>query len=170
MVLKRFMPLCLLIAPYAFVGIVFVLCAAEGGLSANALSMAVNVYLAIGAVVFLPNMIYAFVARRRATARQLLFWDMMLKLCNIPIYLAVFLFGIMMALMILGIMLVPFLILFDYLLLLPSTMYGFSGLLQARREGRLSRAAMVGHMILHAFFCLDVVSAVVAYVQVRVKR
>ena len=35
------------------------------------------------------------------------------------------------------------LILIDYSVLLPSTMYGLSGLLQARREGRISAKTLV---------------------------
>lgn len=89
-------------------------------------------YAAMLLLIFLPNMIYAFILPRRGyTPQQLLFWDMLLKLCNIPLYILVFIAGMLLAGTIIGLGLIPFFMLFDYLLLLPSTMYGVSGLRQA---------------------------------------
>ena len=57
----------------------------------------------------------------------------------------------------------PFLALIDYSVLLPSTMYGVSGLLQARKARRVSTKALVVNGIMQFMFCLDVCSAVYLY-------
>ena len=46
-------------------------------------------------------------------------------------------------------------------------MYGLSGLLQARREGRIGAKTLVIFGIMQFFFCLDVVSAVWMYASAR---
>lgn len=72
-----------------------------------------------------------------------------------------------MTITIVGIMIVPFLILFDYLLLIPSTMYGISGLIKAYKDNKISKSIMVGNIILQFIFGLDVISAVVCYINIR---
>ena len=115
---------------------------------------------------FLPAMVCAFLLPRRGwPARRLLFWNMVLKLCNIPFYIGVFFAGMMMSVFVIP--LLPFLALFDYSVLLPSTMYGLSGLLQARREGRIRTKTLLVHGVMQFFFCLDVVSAICLYVNAR---
>lgn len=169
--MKQKIPMLLLITvPYLFVTVFFLLIAVEGGFSARALELGGWVFLGICIVVFLPCGIYPFFWRRKASSSQLLFWDMILKICNIPIYILVFVIGVIMAIFILGIPLLPFLFLFDGLLLLPSTMYGISGLMQARKEGRISSGTAILNGILHFLFCLDCVSAVVSYLLVRSKK
>ena len=88
-----------------------------------------------------------------------------LKLCNIPVYLGVFLIGMMTAPF--AGMVLPLLFLFDVSLLLPSSMYGLSGILRARREGCLSVRAAAVCAVLMFLFCLDVFSAVFCYLRVR---
>ena len=63
--------------------------------------------------------------------------------------------------------LLSFLALIDYSVLLPSTMYGLSGLLQARREGRIRTKTLLVHGVMQFFFCLDVFSAICLYVNAR---
>ena len=90
---------------------------------------------------------------------------MVLKLCNIPFYIGVFFVGLMMSVFVIP--LLPFLALFDYSVLLPSTMYGLSGLLQAHREGKIRTKTLLVHGVMQFFFCLDVFSAICLYVNAR---
>ena len=92
---------------------------------------------------------------------------MLIKLCNIPIYVLVFAAGIFAVSMILGIMLVPFLMIFDYLLLLPSSMYGISGLRDLSKAGKSSKAEIVINGICQFLFVFDVVGAVYLYIRFR---
>ena len=154
---KRIPTLLLLIAPYAYVAII-----ANLGFSIEMMIL----WPVLFALILLPNMLYAFVLPRLGFGgRRLLFWCMVLKLCNIPVYLGVFLIGMMTAPF--AGMVLPLLFLFDVSLLLPSSMYGLSGILRARREGCLSVRAAAVCAVLMFLFCLDVFSAVFCYLQVR---
>ena len=159
--MKEELPLALLLtAPYAMLAGSIVL------LSHGKPWMALALWGLIVLLVFAPGMIRAFhLPRRGWTARRLLFWNMVLKLCNIPFYLGVFFVGLMMSVFVIPLLL-P-LILIDYSVLLPSTMYGLSGLLQAHREGRFSAKTLVIFGIMQFLFCLDVVSAVWMYISAR---
>jgi ABC-type multidrug transport system fused ATPase/permease subunit len=166
--MKRRIPtLLLLISPYLF----FII----SSINSNKLSEEESdnfFFLLFGALIliFLFNMVYPFVlAWRGEKASSLLFWDMILKLFNIPIYLANFFFGTFSALLPLGFVLTIIFVIFDYALLLPSTMYGVSGLIQAWREKKISLASAVFNSILHFIFCLDVISAIVMYIKVKIR-
>ena len=117
-------------------------------------------------VICLPNMIYAFLLPRLGTTpRQLLFWNMVLKLCNIPVFAGVFLVALLLNIMVIP--LLPFLMLFDYSLLLPSSMYGISGIWQNYQKGKFSAVETAVNIILHFFFCADVFSSIYCYLRGR---
>ncbi len=59
------------------------------------------------------------------------------------------------------------LFLFDYSLLLPSTMYGVSGILNCYRNGKLSKKEAAVHIFAQFMFCFDVFSAIYCYMRVR---
>jgi hypothetical protein len=121
-------------------------------------------------LIILANLIYPFViANRGVSSTVLLFWNLILKLCYIPIHIMIILFGITSYEDPMGIYIVIFLVLIDYLLLLSTSMYGVSGLLQARREGNISTLIAAINIILHFFFCTEVISAVVMYMTVKGK-
>lgn len=53
-------------------------------------------FLGIFLLILFPNMIYAFILKRCEYGhRKLFFWNMLLKLCNIPIYVLVFAVGVL---------------------------------------------------------------------------
>lgn len=158
--MKKIPMLLLLAAPYAMLG------GAALAFAGRRTWFALLSWALAFLLVFLPNMVYAFVLPRKGYAqRQLLFWNMLLKLCNIPFYVLVFLMGMMMSVFVIP--LLPILVLVDYTVLLPSTMYGVSGLLQARRARGISKKALLFHGIMQFMFCLDVCSAVWLYVSLR---
>lgn len=84
---------------------------------------------------------------------------------NIPVFAMIIFFVLLFNIFVLP--MAPFLILFDYTLLLPSSMYGVSGLIACCREGKLSKKALVINIIMQFTFCLDVFSAVYGYVKAR---
>lgn len=125
--------------------------------------------LIVFAAVMLFGALYAFfLPRTGAGGNQLLFWCMLLKVCYIPVFLLIFI--VALGLFAVIIPLLPFLALFDYLLLLSTSAYGVSGLWKCRQEGRLSAKAAALHMILQFLFCTDVISAVYCYVKSRERR
>lgn len=156
---KRILMIALLVMPYILVGSVYIT------KSADHVPVA---WLMMCLFVFLPNMLYAFLLPRMGyTERQLFFWNMLLKICNIPIYCLVFLMGVVMTAFVLPILYLPILVFFDYSLLLPSTMYGISGLWRAYQERMISRNVLIIHVIMQFMFCLDVCSSVYLYVSMR---
>lgn len=99
--MKKVPMIILLLAPYVFLLICIGICMAEKGFTADAIEMIGWTFLGMFLLILFPNMIYAFILKRFGYGhRKLFFWNM----------------------------LIPFLVIFDYLLLLPSTMYGVSGL------------------------------------------
>ena len=62
---------------------------------------------------------------------------------------------------------IPLLFSFDCLLLLSTSMYGVSGLLQCRRENTLPSKVIWLNLILQYLYCVDVVSAIYCYFKVR---
>lgn len=59
------------------------------------------------------------------------------------------------------------LVIFDYFLLLPSTMYGISGLRSLSKKGKSSEAEIVINGICQFLFVFDVISAVYLYIRFR---
>lgn len=164
---KHIMPILLLVSPYLYFPILNTL----NLILHKDSDLLIPLYFLMIAAVFVPGGIYAFVLLKRGEkSSALLFWDMLLKLCNIPIYLLIFIVGIGMTLFPPNFIFVPFLMFFDYILLLPSSMYGVSGLIQAVKEEKLSVFAAVVNGILHFFFCADVISAVVVFCKVKSKE
>ena len=151
--MKRIPMLLLLIARYLFVGSCLV-------------TKMRSVFS--GFVLLLPvlllNMGYAFfLPKFNCEGRQILFWNMLLKLWNIPIYLLIFFVVLLLPILILPML--PFLFLLDYLLLLSSSMYGISGILVCYKEKKFSRKEAVLNVLLQVLFCTDVLSAVYCYIR-----
>lgn len=103
------------------------------------------------------------------SAQKLLFWNMLIKLCYIPVFFFAFLAmlagfatflvgGIAMVIMMALIMLAFF---------IPPCLYGVCGCIRAAKEGTLNKALAVGFAILHCIGCIDVIIAIVAYCMVR---
>lgn len=141
---------------------------AEEGAYAHPLLVGLGFVCAV--IIYVLNYVYPFIlGALGADSRQLFFWNMILKLLNIPLYLFVFVMGFAMLIAFFGIVMIPGLMFFDYMMLLPTSMYGISGLYRARKRNQISTAWMVIHILMQLCFCLDVVSAIASYIKVRKK-
>lgn len=130
--MKKVPMIILLLAPYVFLLICIGICMAEKGFTADAIEMIGWTFLGMFLLILFPNMIYAFILKRFGYGhRKLFFWNM----------------------------LIPFLVIFDYLLLLPSTMYGVSGLRSLSKTGKASKAGIMINGICQFLFVFDVISA-----------
>lgn len=130
----------LLLAPYVFLLICIGICMAEKGFTADAIEMIGWTFLGMFLLILFPNMIYAFILKRFGYGhRKLFFWNM----------------------------LIPFLVIFDYLLFLPSTMYGVSGLRSLSKTGKASKAGIMINGICQFLFVFDVISAAYLYIRFR---
>lgn len=87
---KRILPILLLISPYLFI-IFAVICSQY--LSENIFQYLYLFYFGFVFVICIPNMIYPFVMlKHREDSAEILSWDMLLKLINIPINIIVILY------------------------------------------------------------------------------
>lgn len=122
-------------------------------------------------VICLPNVVCAFLLPRLGvTPKRMLFLNMVIKLCNIPLFVG----GIVGAFlltqspdMMIVVMLLFFFVPFDYSLLLPFSMYGISGIWENYQKGKFSAVETAINIILHVFFCIDVFSPIYCYVRGR---
>ena len=138
--MKKLPMIILLLAPYVFLLICIGICMAEKGFTADAIEMIGWTFLGMFLLILFPNMIYAFILKRFGYGhRKLFFWNM----------------------------LIPFLVIFDYLLLLPSTMYGVSGLRSLSKTGKASKAGIMINGICQFLFVFDVISAAYLYIRFR---
>lgn len=156
--MKR-MPMVLMVAaPYGLLGLY---------LTGNGELLSVG--MIVFGVVMLCGAIYAFFLPRLGfSGQQILFWNMLLKICNIPVFLLIF--AVALLLFVVIIPLIPLLFLFDLFLLLATSMYGLRGILQSSREKKLSKAEAVVNLVLQFIFCADVFSAVYCYLRSRKDR
>ena len=143
----------LLIAPYAFI---------FGTMLFNTeLPITVWPY----GIVLVLGMVYAFVLPRLGySGKQLLFWNMLLKLTNVPMIVILLLFSwIFLSQMehIAGLLLF-----FGLTLWLPSTVYGLSGMLRCRKTGQLSKGAVVFNLILQLIPSVAMIDAIILYIYI----
>lgn len=143
----------LLLAPYAFIF----------GTMLFDSDLSVTVWPYGTVLVF--GMVYAFLLPRLGySGKQLLFWNMLLKLSNIPMILFLMLFSwIFLSQMehIAGMLFV-----FGISLWLPSTVYGLSGMLRCRKMGQLSKGAVVFNFILQLIPSVAMIDAIVLYIYI----
>ena len=158
----RFFPALLAVWPY---GILCIGLFEEG--SAGSMVF-LWVYCGLTAALLLFQILYCCL--HRTSARTFAFWNLTVKLCHIPFYLAAFALGVLMTMA----MVVPallfvspavnlLLLAVDTALMLTSSAYGIRAAVSGVREGRLSigRAVLLG--VLHLFFVFDVIGAAVEY-------
>lgn len=120
------------------------------------------------------NMVYAFLLPGLGfNGKQLLFWNMLLKLCNIPLVNLIRVFTLVM-LMVGGerlqdesvsMVAITFLVLF--LVRLSSAMFGISGFRWCRKYGTLSKAGEAVSSIVQFIPCVDVIGSVLCFIMFR---
>ena len=160
--MKKLPMLLLLIAPC----VILLLC--------DQFNMDFTIGLCIYGILFLFNMIYAFLLPRLGfTGKQLLFWNLLLKLCNIPLILLI-LFVVLLMTLIGGeamrddsASMVKIALLACYLLQLSSAMFGFSGFLWCRRYGTLTKSELVVSTVAQLIPCIDVIGSILCYIMFR---
>ena len=171
-VLKKVLPVVLLIWPYLFFAGFLI-----GEENENLFSAFFLGYLVMTAVVYFMNIVNAWMYKGEDNCYRLAFFDMLIKLLHIPFYLLVFLIGVLMfmAMVVPALVFVSPFILFmlfvvDLFLMITSSMYGVSALVKAARQGKVSKKYAVVHGILHFLFVTDVISAVCVFVKMSVVR
>lgn len=153
--MKKLPMIIVLIAPYFLFGMYMT----ENSQLLSIAMIAFGIIMVFGAVYafFLPRMGFS--------GKQILFWSMLLKICNIPIFLFVFAIGLFLFVVIIP--LIPLLFLFDLFLMLSTSMYGINGIIQCGKERCLSQKVVIVNVVLHFIFCADVISSIYCYIRSR---
>ena len=119
-------------------------------------------------------MVYAFLLPRLGfNGKQILFWNLLLKLCNIPLILLILVVTLVM--MVVGgegirddaasMVLIAWLS--CCLIQLSSVVFGISGFRWCRKYGTLSKAGAIVSSIAQFVPCVDVIGSILCYIMFR---
>ena len=120
------------------------------------------------------NMVYAFrLPKLGFSGKQLLFWNLLLKLCNLPLVSLILVFTLVMTVVggegirdeLPGMILIA--LLSCYLLQLSSAMFGISGYKWCRKYGTLSKGWVTASTIVQLIPGIDVIGSVLCYIMFR---
>lgn len=168
-VLKKILPVLLLIWPYLCVGPLFF---DTGNNVLN--SILAWTYISLTVVIYVLNILNACLYKGEDAYYKLAFWNMVIKLVHIPFYLAVFLVGVMMllasvvpALIFVTPIIVILLFIMDLFMMIASSVYGVNALIRAGKRGVVSKQYALINGILHFFFVADVISSICTFVKIR---
>ena len=160
--MKKVPMILLLIAPYA----IFFIC------DQAVLDFSIGLWIYGALLAF--NMVYAFLLPRLGLrVKQILFWNLLLKLCNIPLILLIFVVTLVM--MMVGgegirdeaSSMVLIALLLCYLIQVSSAMFGISGFRWCRKYGTLSKAGVIASSIAQFIPCIDVIGSILCYIMFR---
>ncbi len=169
---KHILPLLLLLMPFAYFAVSIYIAQNQTGGTGSLLPFLL-IWIFLFLVFFVSGVAFVSIkVIRKEKSGFFLLWNMVLKLCHIPIYILIFLFAMIFVVSSggIGIVLVPIFMVFDYMLLIVTSIYGIGGIVQAKREGFLSTGAAAALGILSFFFCADVICSIVAFCNVKVKQ
>ena len=130
--------------------------------------------LVICGAILILNMVYAFLLPRLGfNGKQILFWNLLLKLWNIPLVLTILLVTLITSLV--GgegirdeaALMVLIAWLACYLIQLSSAMFGISGFRWCRKYGTLSQAGMIASSLAQFIPCIDVIGSILCYIMFR---
>ena len=160
--MKKTPMILLLIVPYTVLAICY---------QAN---LDITIGLCVYGALLLFNMVYAFLLPRLGfNGKQILFWNLLLKLCHIPLILLILVFTLIM--MMVGgegirdeaASMVLIALLSCCLIQLSSAMFGISGFRWCRKYGTLSKAGAIVSSIVQFIPCADVLGSILCYIMLR---
>lgn len=125
-------------------------------------------------IILIFNMVYAFLLPKLGfDGRRILFWNLLLKLCNIPVVLCILLFALVMTMVggkdLGSDIAIMFKIVFCvcYVLQLSSSVFGLSGLLWYREQGLLSAKSVIARTLVQFIPLVGLWGAVHCYISLR---
>lgn len=125
-------------------------------------------------LILIFNMAYAFLLPKLGfDGRGILFWNLLLKLCNIPVVLCIMLFALMMTLIggknLGNDVAIMFKIVFCvcYVLQLSTSVFGLSGLLWYRKQGLLSVKSVISRTLVQLIPLIGIWGSVYCYISLR---
>lgn len=116
------------------------------------------------------NMAYAFCLPKLGfSGKQILFWNLLLKLCQVPLVSLILLFVLVMTMVggegigsvVIGALLIC------WLIQLSSAMFGISGFRWCHKYGTLSKAGMIASSVVRLIPCVYVIGSILCYIMFR---
>lgn len=162
--MKKLPMILLLFAPY----VILFVC------SVTYVDFSIGLYIYGSLLIF--NMIYAFLLPRIGfNGKRILLWNLVLKLCHIPLIVLILLVVLMTSMIggegirdeVFSIAMIA--LLACYILQLSSAVFGFSGLLRCHKQGTLSKLTVAAGMLAQLIPCVDVIGSIICYLMVRNK-
>ena len=136
--------------------------------------MDITIPLSIYGVLLIVNIVYAFLLPRLGfRGKQLLHWNLLLKLSHIPLHILILLFTVVMAMVggtgLQGEVLTLFLagIGCGFVLRMSAAMFGISGFRWCRRYGTISKGGMVAASVVQFLPMADVIGSILCYIMFR---
>lgn len=97
-------------------------------------------------------------------ARQTAFFNMLIKLVQIPAYLAIFVLGVLFFITIFTYAFSVFFVLFDCITIFLTGLVGLTANLRLYKERKCSGSFAALNSVCQFVFCIDVISAVIVYI------
>lgn len=130
----------------------------------NALWLLFVIFLTI-VISFICTLVYMpFCLAKGWGARQTAFFNMLIKLVQIPAYLAIFVLGVLFFLTIFTYGFSVFFVLFDCITIFLTGLVGLTANLRVYKEGKCSGSFAALNSVCQFVFCIDVISAVIVYI------
>ena len=168
--LKRVPMILLMVLPNIAI-ITFLICIYAVDNSEAVFINTMKIYIAMICIIYIPNIIYAIILTVKGIPSQtILFWNMIIKIFHILFHLLVFIIEFMFVITIIGLGALPILFIMDSLLLFTSSAYGICGIVRAVKDNRFTKNMGILFIIMHLFFVIDLVSAVICFIIANSKK
>ena len=133
----------------------------------NGLWLLFMIFVAI-VISFICTLIYMPLCLAKGwSARQTAFFNMLIKLVQIPAYLAIFVLGVLFFITIFTYAFSVFFVLFDCITIFITGLVGLTANLRLYKEHKCSGCFAALNSICQFIFCIDVISAVIVYIRSR---
>lgn len=165
--MKKYIPL-VLVALYPYF-IVATLAGVLSNLFPDSLSIILILLISsiVGLIASVGTAIVCLI--RRWDAKVILRANMIIKLAQIPAYVAIYMVGMAFMITIFTAAISILLVIFDLFVIFLSGLVGLAGIISALRDKRITKTQAIIHGLLQFVFCIDVVSAIIVYRSVKAK-
>ncbi len=171
--MRKCLPFILMVWPYLFALFVVL----PDSLNDNIYMLLLFAYVILTLLVYVVNILNAITYKDETATVKLAFYNMIIKLVHIPFYLCVFVIGVVFlaamvvpALVFVSPLIVLVLFLTDCFLMLTSSVYGISSIIKSSKNNIISKKEAFVFGIFHCMFITDVISAILLYRKIKLKR
>ena len=167
---KYFLSIPIILFPYTLLGALH--CLYTGFLMESLFGN--NGFLLLGAVVLCAAIAFLFslllgalAVAKKWNAKGMALCNMIIKLCQIPAYIAIFVLGVVFGISVLGLPFVAVFFLCDVAAIVTSGLVGASAAYVGFLEGKLLKSDAIIYALCQFIFCIDIIFCILLYVRIR---